>query len=444
MPPKPMTPEEKAEHDAAIAQVKEISTGVATALVDEKLGAAKTSFEAELKKKTEALEQTNSELKAKVEELETKYKGVALVVPDGSRIEVPGRKFSLGRALWYKLSDKSHCPSECELEKKVLDETEKKAIAEGSLNPGITKVMNTQAGTLGSFLMPEQFINELIDELKDRFLLAELGVQFMEGLTGAPVRIPTKTSGTTAYMLSENEAPTASELALGQELMVPHTMGVLSKISNRLSLLALPSVERLLRKDIIENMQLKMMQQAFRGKGVNSEVLGLTNQAGGLNTVNCGTGGNGGAIDMAKLHAFISSVEQDLALKDSACFIFNTRTIDVIRQLKDQENRYFFRPDAWDAAKPTILGHRFFTTNQIPNNLTVGATPNCTEIYFGVFSEMIVGIWRNMAIRILDQASDSAGNNAALNDQLWFLSFMDFDMCLKHDKSFAISTDCSS
>lgn len=422
-----MDPKEK-----AVAEIKELSKAVTTEL----LAADRAKHDAKL-----------ADIDAKIAAMEADIQRKAVSVPGCN--EEPEAKTFFGK-LVYALDYQKKCgswPEECGFQREVMHETAKAAGKTVSDNPNTQmKVMMTAPGSAGGYTIAEEFSTEIINQLMDEALLKTLGAQFLTGLKGSPVKMPAKTAGSTTYMVGESGSPTASDLTLAQETMEPHKMATLVKITNRLEYLSLPSVEALIRQDIAESQGLKMDTQVFRGTGASNELLGLTNIGGNLNTVNCGTGGNGGAVAIDKLYSAISQIEIDKALKGKLAWVFHPRTLNTIKQFKGTET-YFMMSQlqgGLGAFSNVLLSYPWFSTGQIPATTTVGTVANCTEFYFGNWMDALVGIWRNMEIKLLDQASDSSANNAALLDQLWFLAFTDFDWLCRHDQSFCVCTDCSS
>jgi HK97 family phage major capsid protein len=64
-------------------------------------------------------------------------------------------------------------------------------------------------------------------------------------------------------------------------------------------------------------------------------------------------------------------------------------TIELfLRTLQNEQGIFPFAHEM--SAKGTILGKPFFSTNQIPTNLTVGEVENSTEIYLADFNELVL------------------------------------------------------
>jgi HK97 family phage major capsid protein len=60
--------------------------------------------------------------------------------------------------------------------------------------------------------------------------------------------------------------------------------------------------------------------------------------------------------------------------------------------------------------QPKILDNtKFIATSQIPNNLTVGTSSDCTEIYIGDFSKFIYFMREGVSIQLLKETFAATG-----------------------------------
>lgn len=334
-----------------------------------------------------------------------------------------------------------HAPAEYD----YIKEMHKVAGKEAELKE-LDRMLKTQtmgSDAAGGYLIAPQIAAGLIDTLRDMPLISQLGATMIPNITGNPYRLPTQTGNATVDMYAEGGAPTASTLAFGQKNMTPHRAKALVRISNDVEMLSNPAIEGIVKADIAKGLSLNIDSMAWRGSGSSNEPTGLINIGSGLNTSSF----SNGAVTMALLHTFAAAIEQDLALKQGGkfAFCFNPRTIDVVRQLTNSvTGDYFFRPDAWDVQKPTILGYPFFTSNLVPKNVTVGATGDLAEIYFGDWSEMVIGYWGGLEIKNFDQANLAGTASANILDETWIYAQMKFDVAVRHPQAFCVTTDCSS
>jgi len=423
------------------AAAREKSRNEIQGMIDKSV-AVETAKTEEMRKKLEA-DQADFQLKVKAWEESMNAHQRAISLP-GAELDQKGKKkFSFARfaAAVAKGSVEKYAPQEFD----YIKETHKAAGKESELRELEYKLKTQQLGvdSTGGYLVAPQISSELIEDLRDKPLLSQMGARTIANITGGEFRMPKKTGAGTIYYVAEGTAPTASTLTFGQSTMRPHRAKALIRVSNDLEALANPDIDAIVRSDLNLGFALSVDLKGFRGTGSADEPTGLINAGSGLNTVSCA-----GAVTMAKLHDFPAAIEQDLALQMEGgrfSWVFNPRTMNVIRQFTNAvTGDYFFRPEAWGMQKPSILGYPFFTSNQVPKTLSTGGLTNVAEVYFGNWAECIIGYWGGLELQAFNQVNLSSTAAAALLDEIWIYAVLKYDVMFRHNESFCVCTDTTS
>ena len=76
---------------------------------------------------------------------------------------------------------------------------------------------------------------------------------------------------------------------------------------------------------------------------------------------------------------------------------------------------------------------RMLSTSQIPNNLTVGSSTDCTELYLGDWSKLVYAMRERMSIQMLNEVFATSG-------QVGFLCHVRADIGVTYPKAFAVVT----
>ena len=85
-------------------------------------------------------------------------------------------------------------------------------------------------------------------------------------------------------------------------------------------------------------------------------------------------------------------------------------------------------------ARPTMLDNvKMLATSQVPNNLTVGANTDCSEIYVGDFTQVVFAMREQISIQRLDQLF-------AITGQVGFICHARADVLTLYPKAFAVVT----
>lgn len=382
-----------------------------------------------------ALEAKYADVAKRLEAMETMAKERKWADMPGVDPGTKKNQFSLCRAI-FGIMTKDF--SNAGYEQEVMKEAAKKA-------------MGYSSDTLGGYLVPAQAMPELIEFLRAEPVCVKLGASIIPNLEGSPVLFPKQTGGASVYWVGENVNVVPSDLAFGQVQLTPKKAMALAQVSNSLIRMALPDAEAVITKDLGLQLALAVDIVGLRGAGANNQPLGVANHQ-NISTYQLGDG-NGATL--ANLD-FKDEMEYKLAaanaLRGKLGFAFNPIVKRNLKKIKIPQ----FSSDAGtqplvaflaalaetgagymsDAALEAALGYPFATTTQIPTNLSVGSSHNCTEIYFGNWMELLIGQWAGLRI----MASDVAGT-AFSGDQTWLRIIMEVDTALRHDQSFCLCND---
>lgn len=340
-------------------------------------------------------------------------------------VSLPGvnegkEKFSFSKAL-LGISTKDW--SFAQFEKSVFDETRKKALSMG-------------VGSAGGFIVPEQYVAELVELLRAKTVVLQAGARVLAGLTGSPVEIPKQTGASNFYWIGENSTITASDQTFGQIALTPKTGAALTKLSNKLLKLGTPDVEQFVREDLADTIAQGIDVAAFTADGTANNPTGIAATT-GINTVAIGT--NGGAITIDLLYDMLYEIDADNAVGDKTAWVLHPRTISGLKKLKDSQGRYLLQPDPTLAARNTMLGFPVFTSTQLRINLTKGTGTALAEIFLGNFNDLILGQWGNLELL----ASQEAGG-AFENNQTFIRVIQDLDIGLRHPEAFCRISDSTT
>ena len=139
----------------------------------------------------------------------------------------------------------------------------------------------------------------------------------------------------------------------------------------------------------------------LRGSGTAPEIRGILNTT-GIQAVTNGT--NGASLATTAYANFISAVQAILAANGPmpTAAIMSPRSLTGLAGLLDTTNQ--------PRAQPAILDNtKFIATSQIPNNLTVGSSSDCSELYLGDFSTLIYFMREGVSVQLLKELYAGTG-----------------------------------
>jgi HK97 family phage major capsid protein len=320
--------------------------------------------------------------------------------------------------------------SEAGKEKEVFENTRRKALG-------------TADDVAGGYLVPSQAMPELIEQLMAESVVIESGARVIADLMGSPVTFPKQTGGATVYWVGDNAAIPPSEPTFGQVKLTPKKAAALVQLSNSLLAQSNPSAEAIIRQDLARGLSLGVDLAALRGPGSENQPLGIANVP-GINTVTLGTGDGAVMSNLDLFEDMAYELAVDNALKGKLGYVFHPAIRRLLRKLKitnfsgDPGTEPLLPAVIWasmtgDNAILQAIGYPFRMTTQIPVNLVAGQSVNCTEVYFGNWEDLLIGMWGGMTIL----ASNVAGT-AFATDQTWIRVILSLDVAVRHEESFCL------
>ena len=281
----------------------------------------------------------------------------------------------------------------------------------------------------GGFLVgTDHLADQFIEALYGRLTVASLGARIMQGLKG-DVAIPKlSASVTNSAFVAEGSAPSEGAATFAQVTMSPKTLAAYVDVSRRLMQQSDPSVEQVLRNDIINTFARRIDDAAIEGGAANGPSGIIAN--GSTNVVAMGT--NGAAITYAKVVEMMKAVEEDNAIINSSAFLTNPKVIAALRttgkQASGVEGNFIMD------ANQSILGTNVASSTVVPSDLTKGTGSNLSAMIYGDFSQIMIGFWSGVDV-VVDQSSLSTSGGTRL------AFFQDLDVALRYPESFSVIKD---
>ena len=285
----------------------------------------------------------------------------------------------------------------------------------------------------GGFLKPTEHLgDQFIEALQSKLTITSLGARVMAGLKG-DISIPKMSASVTnSAFVAEGSAPSEGAATFAQVTMSPKTLAAYVDVSRKLMMQSDPSVEQLLRNDIIATFARKIDEVAIEG-GASNEPSGILNDSDAA-TVAIGT--NGGAITYAKVVDLVKEVEIDNAIiGDNPAFLTNPKVIAKLRTIAKQgsgvEGNFILDPNN------TMLGYNVESTNLVPSDLSKGTGSNLSALIYGDFSQLMLGFYSGVDV-VVDQASLSTSGGTRL------AFFQDCDVAIRHGQAFSFIKDITT
>lgn len=305
--------------------------------------------------------------------------------------------------------------------------------------------MTASTDSKGGFLIPQVILPGYVEKARARSVVWQgAGITVYPDLSGEPVEIPVETGVTTVSGLAENEAPTVSDVNIGQITFAPKRIGGLVKASERLFRLG-PLAETIIMNNLTRTFGLEMDRIILRGSGSAKESLGIANQ-GGINEVEIAT--DGGNFTLAVAENMQIAIEEQNTFVGALKYVGHPRAKHTMKAERiaqfsgDTGGAYVMLPMS-DEVLRAQLGYDFLSTTTIPKNLAKGSGTNLTEVYFGNWEDALLALWQDLIFKVSTETGDASGS-AFTQNQLWILGQMEYDTNVARPESFCLVNDAKT
>lgn len=274
-----------------------------------------------------------------------------------------------------------------------------------------------------------------IELLRNKARVLSMGAQMLSGLVGN-VDIPRQKAAGQTYWVGEGGTLSQTGGQFDKISLSPKSIGALSVITRQMLLQASPDVEMLARADLLATVALGIDLAALSGSGSAFQPLGVANQT-GIGSVIGGT--NGGALTINNLIDLETFVASNNADEGSLAYLTNAKAVGTLKKLISTTGQYLWTNSPMGQRSGTpgeINGYTVARSNQARSNLTKGSGTNLSEVFFGDWSQVLVGEWG--VVEILPNPY-AAGIYEAGGIELRVLQSLDIGV--RHPQSFAVMSD---
>lgn len=298
-----------------------------------------------------------------------------------------------------------------------------RGVAKLRTTPAVQNALATGTDTAGGFTVPSRLMPGILGALVPVSSLMQAGASIL------PLEDGAKTFSTaainaipTAAWRSEAGALATSEPTFRSVVATPRSLAFTFKISREL-LADGQGIQEALYLAIGQAFAKELDRVGLRGTGTAPEPRGILNTS-GIQSVTNGTNGTALA-NYANIFSAVQAILQaDAPLPMAA--IMSPRSLVRMGGFVDTAGQPMNTPEM-------LKGMKMIGTSQIPNNLTVGSSTDCSEIYVGDFSRMYFAMRENISIQQLNELHAATG-------EVGFACHLRADVVLTYPAAFAVVT----
>ncbi len=313
-----------------------------------------------------------------------------------------------------------------------------KKVWDDDLGDAVAKSLEAGTFTAGGFMVPPEFLPEIIELLRSRTIVRRAGPRILPMDSGT-LTLRRQTSASSATYVGESEDITRTQPAGGQIVMTAKKLAALVPISNDLlTFTSSPAADEFVRDDLVQVLAIREDQAFLRDDGMENKPKGLRFwAAAGQLLASNGTAATDIEEDFKDL---INALETNDVMLIRPAWFMNPRTKNHLVNLRDGNGNLIY-PEMRQA-NPTMFGWPVLISTNIPVNL--GSGTNETEIYFVDMNDAIIGEASGLQIAV-DSSASYVENGSLVSsfsrDETVIRAIQRHDFAMRHDVSIAIITD---
>ena len=266
------------------------------------------------------------------------------------------------------------------------------------------RAMSVGAAVGGGFMLTSQMSARVIDLARKQSRIFQAGADIVV-MESSELKMAKVATDPTATWVAENAAITSSEVTVGQITFRARKLGALVKISKELVDDA-PNARAMVEQQLAKVLALEIDRVALLGDGDGEEPRGLFNHSDVQELSSVGSPTYDDFLDAIQLVEDVDGVPNG--------YMYSPDTRNTLGKSKAGDGNYLSLP-------PLLISMPAFVTRQLATSQAV----------LGDFTQVMVGVRRQIRVDITDQASD--GTESAFDrDQVWIKATWRGDVQFAH------------
>lgn len=357
-------------------------------------------------------------------------------------------KYSMCRAFNMLLDGKPLDGLEGEMSKVGADEVRNAGVQRGGGNFFIPQMVLTRSGVIGSMehrdltatgttsvagdqggLTIGTQLGSMIDRLRKKLVLQQLGVTMLGGLQGN-IAFPKVTPDDQAVEKAENATSAESSVTFGQISLTPRRLPVHAEVSRQLLMQNSVDIEAWLRNDLAFQIAQVMDARGIYGSG-SGQPYGILNTV-GVGSVAIGTDGGAPTWDhIVGLETAVATMDADIG---NLAYLTNTKVRGKLKRTSIEASTNAEK--IWSRISPNtpLNDYGCGITNLVPSNLTKGSGTALSALAFGNFADALMAQWGGLEFLVNPYSKDTEG---LIRLNCWTF----YDFLVRRVESFAVCKD---
>jgi len=282
-------------------------------------------------------------------------------------------------------------------------EIEKDYIAKGFT---VTKAQNVGTNSAGGYLVPVTLDGAIRKKLRYVSPMRQIAT-VIENMP-ANLNLPSENALPTVYWAAEGAAGTDSGSTFDLNNLVPHKLIGLDSMTHETLVDA--ATNESVQNFVLDRFTLALSlaeNDAFVNGDGTDRPFGFRSSAITPNSVAVAVPGTNKYTDLTALKYKLTAAYRMLGV-----FVTSGAGMQILENLQDSQGRPLFLPSVVEGRPDVLLGRPIYEVSEIPTNLGVGT--NETEVWFGMFTNYIIGDREDLRVDVGTNGSDFGSDKLTL------------------------------
>lgn len=300
-----------------------------------------------------------------------------------------------------------------------------RGVAGYRLTEDVRNALSVGTDSAGGYNVPSEVLSTILEALVPASSLLTAGAGLLPLDMGAKTFTMAAVNAVpTAAWRNEGAAISESDPTFRAVVATPRSLSFYFKVSREL-LADADGLDQALVVAIAQSFAKELDRAGLRGTGTAPEPRGILNTVGIQSVTNGAAGAALSAIKWSNmLDAYKAIIAADAPAPTAA--IMAPRTLTGLAGLADTTGQPLQRPGLLEPLS-------FIASSQIPINLTVGASTDCSEVYIADFTKLLFAMRESVSIQLLNEVFATTGHVA-------FVGHVRADVMLTYPSAFAVAT----
>lgn len=255
----------------------------------------------------------------------------------------------------------------------------------------------TSTDSAGVFV-PDQQAGRWFDRIRTRSVVLSAGPMILP-MDGKTLDVPKLAGSVSVATVDEGDPIPASDPTYDKITLTAHKLAALSYVTSEALDDSTPALREVVQADMEREFAGELDRQLLVGDGTGTNMTGIRNFS-GVTELDPFGGENGGAPTLDELADMVATAEALGIDLDSLVWFMRPQVWNVVRKLKDNDDRYQLSPSPTTDARKRLFDVPVAPTSRLAGDETTGTSEDTSPVILSDMSRVAVGRRKEMQLKV--------------------------------------------